>query len=287
MLKAWAIGEARIYRFVEIDSLVDPPGNLFKDASVAGVQGEEWLRPHFATVDGNLLLSFQCFLLKSCGKTILVDTCLGADKTREYDIFRNLQSNFLNDLTVIGESPESVDIVLCTHLHHDHVGWNTRRVDGQWEPTFPKARYLFGRQEWSHWQEQLELSTAHFPHMQESVLPIIEAGLVDFVEPGHRVTDEVSLEATPGHTPGHVSVCIRSGDEEAVITGDVMHHPVQCAYPDWRTHFCTDDALARETRRQFLERHTTRRTVVFGSHFPEPTAGRFERHGEAWRFIVL
>jgi glyoxylase-like metal-dependent hydrolase (beta-lactamase superfamily II) len=221
----------------------------------------------------------------------MVDTCLGNDKARMYDVFTNLQTSFLKDLEVAGTPAESIDTVLCTHLHQDHVGWNTKLVEGRWVPTFPNARYLFGRSEWAHWAPQIaardahpDVAAVHLQHLSDSVEPLMQAGLVDFVESAHRITAEVSLEPTPGHTPGHVSIHIISHGQEAVITGDVMHHPIQCAEPDLPTHFCFDHEQSRQTRRAFLERYADRNVLVIGSHFADPTAGRVVREGATWRF---
>jgi glyoxylase-like metal-dependent hydrolase (beta-lactamase superfamily II) len=173
--------------------------------------------------------------------------------------------------------------VLCTHLHVDHVGWNTRLVNGKWVPTFPNARYLFGRKEWEHW------SSAQALHrdgdvMGDSVRPIIDAGLAELVDMNHALTPEVRLEPTPGHTPGHVSVRISSRGEEAVITGDLMHHPLQCAEPDLANNFDVDAAAARRTRRDFLARYSNKPVLVLGTHFAPPTGGWVVDAEQAWRF---
>ena len=192
-----------------------------------------------------------------------------------------------------------IDTVLCTHLHVDHVGWNTRLVDGRWIPTFPNASYLFGRKEWEYWSaetdekldndvsqevasEVLETRTVY----QDSVRPIIEAGLHKLVEMDHKLTDEISLEPTPGHTPGHVSVRISSRGQHAIITGDMMHHPIQCTLPEASSNFDYSVAEASATRKEFLRCCADRPVLVLGTHFPEPTAGWIVSHGKSWRFSV-
>jgi glyoxylase-like metal-dependent hydrolase (beta-lactamase superfamily II) len=137
-----------------------------------------------------------------------------------------------------GFPPESIDLVLCTHLHVDHIGWNTRLQDGRWVPTFPRARYLFARKEWEHWSTRD--GDEYGPIIADSVRPVVEAGRADLVEGDHRISEELALEPTPGHTPGHVSLRVSSQGQEAVITGDLMHHPVQCGEPDWNSNFCDD-----------------------------------------------
>jgi glyoxylase-like metal-dependent hydrolase (beta-lactamase superfamily II) len=193
------------------------------------------------------------------------------------------KGSFLEDLTHAGFPPASIDTVLCTHLHIDHVGWNTHMVDGRWVPTFPNARYLMNRTELQFLRSQIGVAHAETEHIPDSIQPVFDAGLVDFVSRDHRVTDELWLEPTPGHTPGHVSIHIASKGEHAVITGDLMHHPVQCAEPHLRSNFCNDHDQARETRLAFLERYQDRGALVIGSHFADPTAGWITRDGAAWR----
>jgi glyoxylase-like metal-dependent hydrolase (beta-lactamase superfamily II) len=164
----------------------------------------------------------------------------------------------------------------------DHVGWNTRWTGSAWVPTFERARYLIGRAEWAHWVQEKDTEEADV--VADSVQPVVDAGLVDLVESDHRLSDEVALEPTPGHTPGHVSVRIRSKGEEAVITGDLIHHPIQCSELEWASRFDVDPDQARETRRAFLARCADEGTRVFGTHFATPSVGRFVRAGDAFRF---
>ncbi len=191
-----------------------------------------------------------------------------------------MQSDFLQRLTVDGFSPERFDTVLCTHMHVDHVGWNTRLVNDRWEPTFTSARYLYNSTEWAHWKVEPQ---DYGPVIEDSVQPIIDAGLADFVSADHQVCPEVQLESTPGHTPGHVSIHIRSRGEEAVITGDMIHHPCQIAHADWSTTADVDPVLAADTRAQFLARYADRPVLVLGTHFATPTAGKLVRDGDRYR----
>jgi len=195
-----------------------------------------------------------------------------------------LRTGFLEDLRAAGVAPEAVDVVICTHLHVDHVGWNTRLADGRWVPTFPRARYLFARREWEHWTSEEEDGTKRI--LADSVAPVLDAGLADLVEMDHRVSDGIWLEPTPGHTPGHVSVRLHADGADAVITGDLMHHPVQVAEPAWQSAFDADPAQARATRRAFCARYADRPVDVLGTHFHHPTAGRIVSHRDAWRFVV-
>ena len=244
-----------------------------------------WLEPHFLDAKGRFLMSIHAFVIQGAGFTALVDTCVGNDKDRGgRPPFHMMHTSFLEDLTRAGVSPESVDFVLCTHLHVDHVGWNTRLDNGRWVPTFPRARHLFARREWEHWSSERDEDTRRI--MADSVTPILDAGLADLVEMDHKIAPEMWLEPTPGHTPGHVSVRLSSGGADAVITGDLMHHPVQMAEPDWCPDFDSDKPHARKTRRAFCERYGDTPVTVLGTHFHHPTAGRVVRQGATWRFDV-
>ena len=244
-----------------------------------------WLAPHFLDDKGRLLQSIHTFVVQLPGLTALVDTCVGNDKDRGGRApFHMMHTSFLEDLASAGFPPESIDVVVCTHLHVDHVGWNTRLDGGRWVPTFPRARHLFARREWEHWSAETGDDTRRI--MADSVKPVLDAGLADLVEMDHRISDEIWLEPTPGHTPGHVSMRLRSEGQDAVITGDLMHHPIQMAEPQWETSFDSDAEAAKKTRRAFCERYAGTPVTVLGTHFHHPTAGHIVRHGEAWRFAV-
>lgn len=279
----WQIGDVTIRKLTEIE-VAGRATWIVPDLTAENLAQVPWCRPHFATAAGEVVMSIHALLVESQGRRLIIDTCVGNDKTLRVPNWHQRQGPFLADLAAAGFPAESIDVVLCTHLHVDHVGWNTRRENGRWVPTFPNARYLWHRAEYEHWAAHDD--GAYGPVVQESVLPVYEAGLVDLVAPTHAVTDEVRLEPTPGHTPGHVSVHITSRGEEAVITGDLMHHPAQCAHPEWRSSADSDGALAERTRRDFLSRYADRPVLVIGTHFATPTAGRIVRDGAAFRFAV-
>jgi glyoxylase-like metal-dependent hydrolase (beta-lactamase superfamily II) len=286
-IRHWHIGDVEIARIVEVNAFEDNISMLLKDETAEYVRQHAWLRPHFATPEGLMKISFQAFVLRSRGKSVMIDTCIGADRKREYDVFCNLQSTFLTDLAVAGFPAESIDTVLCTHLHFDHVGWNTRLVDGHWVPTFPQARYLFGKAEFDHWTHLRATGEYHhFGHLVDAVDPIVAAGLVDYITPDYQLTDEVSLFPTPGHTPGHVSVLIRSRDQEAVITGDLMHHPIQLIDPAREANFDMDKPQGAQTRQAFVDRFGGTGVLVIGSHFCDPTGGWIVRHGSGWKLVT-
>jgi len=280
-----AVGRLRISAVVERAGPTRPTWLLPDAAPEAVERHRAWLAPHFLDGQGRFLQSIHTFVIQAPGLTALVDTCVGNDKDRGgRQPFHMMRTSFLDDLRAAGFPPESIDLVLCTHLHVDHVGWNTRLENGRWVPTFPRARHLFARREWEHWSAERDADTRRI--MADSVTPVLDAGLAQLVDADHRVSDELWVEPTPGHTPGHLSVRLRSGDSEAVITGDLMHHPVQMAEPRWGSHFDSDVEQARKTRQAFCERYADTPVTVLGTHFHHPTAGRIVRHGDTWRFRV-
>ena len=281
----WRIGDVTVTKIVELE-VTGGSRFLLPQATYEEILPIQWLRPHFADERGRLKMSIHALVVETPDRRIVVDTCLGNDKQgRRIPTWNNLQGPFLADLAAAGFPRESIDTVLCTHLHVDHVGWNTMLVDGKWLPTFPRARYLFGRVEFAHWQAQRERDdmAAVFA---DSVAPIRDAGLADFVETDARICDEISLMPTLGHTPGHVSVRISSQGEEALITGDFMHHPCQIARPDWSSTADSDPEAARATRERMLGGLAGTPTLVIGTHFAGATAGRIVRDGDAFRLAV-
>jgi len=257
---------------------------ILRDATRENLLRDAWLRPHFVSEQGEARMSVHSFVVEAPGRRILVDTCIGNDKRLSIPGWNQRQGPFLAELTAAGFVPDSIDTVLCTHLHVDHVGWNTRLENGRWLPTFRNARHLCSRREYEHWDEAGGVENEIV--LAESVRPVYEAGLVDLVADDHVVSDEIRLEPTPGHTPGHVSVHITSRGEEAVITGDLMHHPVQIAHPEWGSRADYDGAQAEATRLAFLRRYADRPVLVLGTHFAGPTAGRLVRDGDGYRLDV-
>ncbi|HTV90500.1 MAG TPA: MBL fold metallo-hydrolase [Stellaceae bacterium] len=281
----WRVGEVTVTKIVELE-VTGGSRFLLPQATYEEILPIAWLRPHFADERGRLKMSIHALVVETPSCRIVVDTCLGNDKRgRRIPTWNNLQGPFLADLAAAGFPRESIDIVLCTHLHVDHVGWNTMLADGKWVPTFPRARYLFGRIEFAHWRAQQERDdmAAVFA---DSVAPIGDAGLADLVETDARICDEISLVPTVGHTPGHVSVRISSKGEEALITGDFMHHPCQIARPEWSTLADSDPDAARRTRHHMLAQLSERPVLVIGTHFAGATAGRIVKDGGAYRLAV-
>jgi glyoxylase-like metal-dependent hydrolase (beta-lactamase superfamily II) len=282
----WQVGNVKISRIVEMEHTV-PPTFFYTDVSTETIRREaEWLYPYFSTAEGNLTLSIHSLVVESEGKRIVVDTCIGNDKDRSksFPEWSNLHLPYLADLKKAGYTPESIDYVLQTHLHVDHVGWNMMLKDGKWVPTFQNAQYLIGGIEWDFFST-FDNEGARQP-IEDSVRPVIEQQRAQLIESTHRITNEVWLEPSPGHTPGHHHVRISSAGAEAIITGDLMHHPVQCAHPDWFVVFDADTPTAKRTRREFLERYADKGILIFGTHFASPSCGRIVRQGDAFRFIA-
>ena len=280
----WRIGDVTITRIVEIEAT---GGSRFilPDATPEAVRTHRWLHPHFMDDTGRLRMSVHALVIDTPTRRIVVDTCIGNDKERSIPAWSGLHGPFLDDLAAAGCPTDSVDVVVCTHLHVDHVGWNTTLVGGRWTPTFPRARYLIGRTELEYWRSRQE-NDDHGRAFVDSVEPVFDAGLVDLVDVDHRICEEVDLVPTLGHTAGHVSVRIASQGEDALITGDFLHHPCQMARVDWCSTADYDTERAIRTRRDVLAQLAGTRTLLIGTHFATPAAGRVVREGDAFRLVV-
>lgn len=280
-LQTWQIGEVKVTKVTEMEQ--EWPGfAIIPNATPEAVLGHDWLLGPFANpTTGRIRLSFHTYCIEVGDEKIIVDTCAGNDKVRpNFDALAGLQTDFLDRMTEAGFGPDDVTAVVCTHLHVDHVGWNTRLVGDVWQPTFPKARYLFGAREWAHWSVEPQV---YGDVVGDSVRPCIDAGLAELVESDLRLNDALWLEPTPGHTPGHHSLRISSGGIDAVITGDLVHHPIQFHHPDWSSEPDVDKGIAIDTRRGFAERYCDGHTVVLGTHFGGPSCGRLVAQEGGWR----
>jgi glyoxylase-like metal-dependent hydrolase (beta-lactamase superfamily II) len=279
----WKVGKVRISKIVELET-VGSTRFILPQAGNAEVQKLPWLIPHFATEEGRLKMSIHALVVETPRHRIVVDTGLGNDKQgRNVPTWNNRKGSFLDEMTAAGFPPESIDTVLCTHLHVDHVGWNTQLSGGKWVPTFPNARYLFGRTEYEHWRDHSDTPDKRAV-FADSVQPIMEAGKATLLASDVAITDEIGLIPTPGHSPGHMSVHIKSDGEEALLTGDVAHHPCQMAHLDWSSTADSDPAQSAATRRQFFSRFADTPTLVIGGHF---NAGHIRREGDAFKFVAL
>jgi glyoxylase-like metal-dependent hydrolase (beta-lactamase superfamily II) len=276
----WKIGNVQVTQVTELET-VGHTRFILPRATPEEIKKLPWLAPAFANAEGYLKLSIHALVVDTGKQRILVDTCIGNGKrNRSIPSWNNLDTPFLQRLADAGYPVESIDAVFCTHLHVDHVGWNTKCVDGRWIPTFPRARYVFGRAEFEHWKVHRE-SPMTAAVMDDSVLPVCEAGLVDFVDNGDALCPEASVFLTPGHSPGHLAVRIRSAGAEAVLAGDVAHHPCQMAHLDWASTADTDVGQSTETRRKLFSELAGRPTLVIGGHY---IAGYIDKDGDAFRF---
>ncbi len=279
---SWQVGRVKITRIVEMDLPV--PFQAFPLATAEELRKSAWLYPHFVSENDNTLkLSVHALLVEAPGLKLVVDTCIGNDRPREITGGQPLATPFLQHLGEVGWSRNGVDAVVCTHLHTDHVGWNTMPENGKWVPTFPNARYLIGRNEYDFWSTHRDAEQQAM--LGDSVKPIFGAGLAELVELDHVISPEIRLTPSVGHTPGHVSVMIESEGERAVITGDMAHHPCQMAHPDWVLGD-DDPQVAARTRARLFAEWADQPILVIGTHFAAPTAGRVVRDGAAFRFAV-
>ncbi|WP_371572500.1 MBL fold metallo-hydrolase [Streptomyces sp. NBC_01314] len=298
----WNIGDVTVTKVDEVAHWMPLEwlGDALPGSTRAEIEEIDWLRPVYVK-DGQINMSVHALLVETPEKKLVIDTGIGNGKKRAMEMFDMLDTDFLERFEKVW-SPTEVDGVVCTHLHVDHVGWNTRLVDGAWVPTFPNAEYFFVRHEFDHWKAYAEARSGgagsgdgytEWAHdmvdgvavYEDSVRPIADAGLITFTEAGGHITSEVSLIDTSGHTPGHVAVLIESQGESAVITGDLMHAPCQVGRPDWSASLDSDQKASAKTRRAFLERFADTSTLVIGTHFGTPSAGRIQHHGDSFRII--
>lgn len=283
-MQTWQIGDVRIARIIETEDTSMAAEFMLPDATPEQLLAIDWLRPHFVDDDGRLITSIYSLLVESQGKRLVIDTCLGNDKSRIVPDWNARQGRFLEEIAEAEFPREAVDYVVCTHLHPDHVGWNTMLVDDAWVPTFPNARYLFSQADWD-WLDQAPV-TPMGDYCGDSVRPIVDGGLAQLITPDFQVTDDVHLVSTPGHSPGHMSVLIESGDARAIVTGDLMHHPCQITRPRWCSPFDFDQARALATREGFIQDHSGAPVLVIGTHFATPSAGYIVPDGDTHRLQV-
>lgn len=283
MSAAIQVGNLKVSLIFELDA-GGVISSIIPDATPENIKAIPWLYPNYADENGKLKANVQSFVIETNGKNTLIDTCVGDGRKRpELPAWSNLHTDYLKNLTDAGFKPEDIDMVICTHLHFDHVGWNAHLVDGQWKPTFPNARYVFVEDEFNYWMARPEREIVDDHNgIDESVRPVADAGLVDLVKADAKITDEISLIPSPGHTPYHASVLLESGDQTAVITGDTFHHPCQIAHPEWMS-FDTLPDKALASRKMLLERFGGTEALFIGSHFALPAVGRLIQDVSGYR----
>ncbi len=270
----WTIGEVEIIQIPEMEDN-EFFSSFIPQAKPEKIKEIKWLIPDFADENGNLKGVIQSFLIKSNGKNILIDTCNGNGKDRpNMPTWENLKTDFLAKFERI-VPPKKIDYVVCTHMHFDHVGWNTKLNNGKWVPTFPNAKYLFSQAEYNYWIKKPEKEMIDdFNGIDDSVTPIVNVDLAEFIPDEYHLDENIYFIQTPGHTPHHISVVIESQGKKAIITGDVMHHPCQIVYPEWTTLADTYPDQTIKTRKKFLNEVKDIDTLIIGSHFAYPIAGK-------------
>ena len=282
------IGASTVTRVEERAGPGFAPEMLLPDWDQAVLQEHPWLVPNYYDLaSGKMMSSIHSWVIRTRHHTILVDTCVGNHKPRPaWERFHMLDTPYLARLAAAGVRPEEVDYVMCTHLHVDHVGWNTTLRDGRWVPTFPNAKYVFSEVERTYWDPSLnkDLPESNAGIFEDSVAPVIEAGQAQIVGMTDRLGDNLLIEPAPGHSPGHVIFRLMDGGDEGVFIGDVMHHPIQVYRPEWSSRFCTDPVQAEVSRRRILEQCAACDARVFPAHFGAPHIGRVRRKGAGYRF---
>ena len=280
----FSVGDLTIHRIVEQETTFMPALELLPDLTPELLaENKGWLQKARALDDnGVFILCFQSYIIETPHHAILVDGCIGNDKQRPTRPHWHLKTDdsYMRALASAGFSVGDIDFVMCTHLHPDHVGWNTRIENGRWVPTFPNARYVFGRTEFDYWTEQN--AKAEVPPFADSVLPIVDAGKAELVRNDHAIGDHVRILPTPGHTPGHVAFALGRGKDDAVFCGDLMHTPLQTHYPELSAKFDADPKQAATTRRSLLERYCDTDTLCCTAHFPSPSSGKIRRRGNGF-----
>jgi glyoxylase-like metal-dependent hydrolase (beta-lactamase superfamily II) len=276
------LGDIQIDRILEMEAPFMAPAAMFPDATPDELaKHRHWMEPWaLDPATGKIVIAIQTYVIRTPRHTILVDTCLGCNKTNPYFPEWHMRTDraWYDTLRAKGLHPEQIDYVFCTHLHSDHCGWNTQLVDGRWVPTFPKATYIIAEKELQH------VAAAGTPAYNESVLPCVEAGQVKAVAADFALDDCVWLEPTHGHTPGHVAVHLKSGQHRAVLCGDLIHSPLQCHYPQWRYWIDSDAQQAITTRTRFLQEQCAERRLMLTAHFPRSSFGYVEAEQDSFRF---
>ncbi len=284
MSLTFKVGDATIHRIIEMECGFTPALEFLPNLTKEQLdENRSWLSPAALDANDNLVLCFQSYLVQIAGQNILVDSCVGNDKDRAARPLwhRKKDNAFMSGLKRAGIGPDDIDYVMCTHLHVDHVGWNTKLENGRWVPTFPKARYLFAKTELDFWLA--ENAKAEVAPIADSVVPIVEAKACDIITSDYSLNDLVSVFPSPGHTIDHYGVKVGKSGADAVFTGDLIHSPLQARYPDLTMRVDYNPAQGAASRRKFLETYCDTNTVCCFAHFPSPSKGYVKRWGDGFK----
>jgi glyoxylase-like metal-dependent hydrolase (beta-lactamase superfamily II) len=282
-VQRWTVGDVVITSVVEAQTDHIPPEVFFPAATAADVAMHGWATPDFADTDGKIAMRVQALVVEVAGRRVLVDPCVGNGKALAMPFWNDQSWPFMERFEEAGFAADGIDTVVHTHLHADHVGWDTHRDGTEWVPTFARARHLYTDASLRWLQDPGGYDNENV--LRDSVQPILDAGLADLVAEDADLDDGLRLAPSPGHTPGHVSMWIESAGEVGLISGDFLHHPVQVAELDWAEVGDADADEARATRRRMLHEAASRRALFIGTHFPTRPAGRVVVDGDAWRFV--
>jgi glyoxylase-like metal-dependent hydrolase (beta-lactamase superfamily II) len=287
------IGGLQIDRVEELYGAMFPMGSFFTGFPEDVVEREaQWIVPnHVEPTSGMMIASSHSWVVRTSHHTVLIDTGVGNDKSRPIPPFNELQTPYIERLAAIGLTPDDIDFVICTHLHIDHIGWNTRLENGRWVPTFPKARYIFGRKEYEY---SAAIAASEGPtgktnngvdvYYKDSILPIVEAGKAELVDDGYTLDDNLSMEAAHGHSPGQMLIRVKDAGKTGIFCGDVIHSVLQVRYPDVNSNFCEDPVQAAATRHRVLSECADHGHLLLPAHLGNPHFGRISRADNAFRF---
>jgi len=286
------VGDITIHRVVEQEAPFFDPLTFFPTLSKDVLEENRgWMTDggYLDRANGELVLCIQSYLIQTPHHNILIDSCVGNHKPRPTRPFWNMMNTdaFERNLKATGVSVDQIDYVMCTHLHVDHVGWNTKLENGRWVPTFPKAKYVFSDRELAYWTEAEKKDQAMAPWITDSVLPIVAAKREEVVKSDHSFSDIIKLIPTPGHTIDHYSVQVGKPGNDAVITGDMIHSPIQARYPELGMRVDYNSPQAGESRRKLFGHLCESPTLVCTAHFPSPSSGRIKRWGDGFKFEAV
>ncbi len=288
-MKTLSIGPFTIDKLIETSSSLVELDFLFPSSNLDNLEKEfSWLNPDFVTNDKKLILSFHSYIIRIGSKKILVDACVGNDKCRPNRPQWHLKKfPYIENLNSLGISKDEIDFVMCTHLHADHVGWNTQLKNGEWVPTFPNAKYIFSSKEFSYWESKSKIdSDINHGSFNDSILPIIKHNQALLVKSDFELNDFIKFEAAPGHTPGNIMINLKSKENKIILSGDIIHHPIQISYPNWSSRFCEDPEMSFYTREKLINNVVDKDIILLPAHFPNNTVGKIKSFKDKLRYVI-